>query len=259
MSATNSDAVCSAIRRAYPWPEYVAMFEVADATGFAGSGRADAVVMGTWPSRGLLLHGMEIKVSRSDWLRELKNPAKAESFANRCDQWSLIAGDDSVAKLAEIPSPWGFAVLEKGKFKWVKQPERLTPIAMDRKFLASIMRACENTHGIAAKKEAVINDEIRALNAKFEARVTERVRQTAEHNNRELRELQQRVKAFEEKSGVKIDRWHMDDVAHAVSIVLALGRDGVLAHARGVRAALDKLIAEAPKLPSDALTEREAA
>ena len=44
-----------------------------------------------WPSRGLYLHGFEIKVHRNDWLRELKNPAKAEEIAGYCHFWWVVA------------------------------------------------------------------------------------------------------------------------------------------------------------------------
>jgi len=48
--------------------------------GFDARRTADYVAMDLWPSKGLALHGHEIKVSRSDWLRELKEPEKAAEF-----------------------------------------------------------------------------------------------------------------------------------------------------------------------------------
>jgi len=44
-----------------------------------------------WPSRGLHLMGFEIKAGRGDWLRELKDPGKAEGIAAYCDQWWVVA------------------------------------------------------------------------------------------------------------------------------------------------------------------------
>ncbi len=68
-------------------PEYAIMWEVADATGARHSRLADAVMMSLWPSRGLELHGVEIKVSRADWRREALTPQKAEKIAAYCDRW----------------------------------------------------------------------------------------------------------------------------------------------------------------------------
>ena len=46
-------------------------FRLAIVDGFAGGGRyADAIAMNLWPSRGLAVHGFEIKISRGDWQRE---------------------------------------------------------------------------------------------------------------------------------------------------------------------------------------------
>jgi hypothetical protein len=59
--------------------------------GFDATRTADFVAMDLWPSRGLSLHGHEIKVSRADWLRELKEPAKAEEFIPYMNFWWLVA------------------------------------------------------------------------------------------------------------------------------------------------------------------------
>jgi hypothetical protein len=52
--------------------------------------------MSLWPSRGIELHGIEIKVSRNDWLKELGDPAKADEIARFCDRWWVAAGDESI-------------------------------------------------------------------------------------------------------------------------------------------------------------------
>lgn len=60
----NADAIRHALRQKFPAQEYALFFEVRSATGFPGRLRsADALAMSLWPSRGLELHGFEIKVS----------------------------------------------------------------------------------------------------------------------------------------------------------------------------------------------------
>jgi hypothetical protein len=67
----------AALRRFYKTTEYALMFEVADSTGANSHRRADAVAMNLWPSRGLYIEGIEVKVSRSDWRKELDTPSKS--------------------------------------------------------------------------------------------------------------------------------------------------------------------------------------
>lgn len=67
------------LAKRYPDPEYALLTQVADQTGWR-SRIADAVAIGCWKSRGLYIHGFEIKVSRSDWLFERKHPEKAETI-----------------------------------------------------------------------------------------------------------------------------------------------------------------------------------
>lgn len=74
--------------------------------GFGATRTFDAVAMDLWPSRGLTLHIYEIKVSRSDWQRELANPAKAEDACRLADRFSIIAPKGCV-KPGELPPTWG--------------------------------------------------------------------------------------------------------------------------------------------------------
>lgn len=80
--------------------------QVRNAAGFEASRTFDALVMDLWPSRGLVLHVLEIKTSRSDWLRELKDPAKAEAAYRIAEHFSIVA-PKGVVKAGELPPTWG--------------------------------------------------------------------------------------------------------------------------------------------------------
>jgi len=97
--------------------------------------------MSMWPSRGLEINGFEIKASRSDWLRELKNPAKAEAIAAYCDRWWIVALKDLV-KIEELPAGWGLMELQaNGSLKEVKRaPARENVKPITRTFMAAMMR-----------------------------------------------------------------------------------------------------------------------
>lgn len=105
-------AMLELIRRHYAQrqgngPRYVFMPQVRSHAGFDSPRTLDAVVMDLWPSKGLHLHGFEIKCSRSDWLRELKQPEKAAMFVDRVDRFWVVAADKDVVRLDELPPLWG--------------------------------------------------------------------------------------------------------------------------------------------------------
>ena len=100
----------AALRDRYKPPEYAFLEEVRNDAGFDASRSCDAIAMSLWPSRGLDLQGFEIKASRSDWLRELKDPAKAEAVCKFCDFWWLAVGDAGIVLDGELPVSWGLLV-----------------------------------------------------------------------------------------------------------------------------------------------------
>jgi hypothetical protein len=86
--------------------EWAFMAQVRNAAGFDASRTLDALAMHLWPSRGLVLHAFEIKVSRSDFLREIKDPAKAED-ACRLVEFFWIVAPKGVVRQGELPPTWG--------------------------------------------------------------------------------------------------------------------------------------------------------
>lgn len=68
--------------------------------------RADAIVVGFTQAQGRVMEGFEIKVSRADWLHELKNPTKSEVWASNCMRWWIVAPRD-IIKPGELPEAWG--------------------------------------------------------------------------------------------------------------------------------------------------------
>lgn len=209
-----------ALRRRFKAPEYGILFEVANATGGRARRRADAIVMGLWPSRGLLLEGIEIKTERSDWLREKKDPEKAEVIAGYCDRWWL-ATTKGVANLDEIPAGWGWLEM-KGKSLVQRKEAPISPPdkPIDRLFLAALMRGMSTVQGAWIPKSDIA-DEI-AL-ARDEAH--ENAKQSAEYRvaewKRKADDLTRKIERFEEAAGIKIDRYDPTPIGAAVKLVLA--------------------------------------
>lgn len=125
----------------WPSPSCAFIAEFRGGTGWSREQRADALAMHLWPSVGLELIGFELKISRSDWLRELKNPYKAIPIKQFCDRWYLVVSDLKIVKYAdELPKGWGLMYVENGKMRTMIEAEKLTPQPIDRPFLASLMR-----------------------------------------------------------------------------------------------------------------------
>lgn len=108
---------------------YVAMAHVRNDAGFDAQRTADFMALDLWPSQGLVLHGHEVKISRSDWLNELKDPEKAGAFIPHVDYWWLVIADKAMVKAGELPKDWGLmAVGSDGFLRVFKQAPRLRPL-----------------------------------------------------------------------------------------------------------------------------------
>lgn len=193
------------------------LFEVADATGARQQRWADAVAMGLWPSRGLNLHGYEVKASRTDWLKELKTPAKAEAICQFCDYWWLVVADKCIVHDGELPATWGLlAPNKKGVLTTIKEAPKLSPVPIDRQFLAALLRAAAKPC-VAMDRERLNEEYSRghkdeeASSGRIAARATE-----------SLQSLQNKVNDFEAAAGFRIDSWNhkADAVGRIVRDVL---------------------------------------
>lgn len=216
-------AVLTLLRTRFAAPAFAVIPQVRNGTGWSRRTvrTADALVMGLYPSRGLHLTGVEIKVDRYDWLRELKAPDKAEDIARFCDFWVVAVGDKGIVEPGELPPNWGLLVPNGQSLRYAVEPKILTATPVDRAFLAAILRR--------AAECVVPKDGIEELLvARFEAGLKqgeENVRHQTARTERTLSELQGVVRTFEAAAGVKIDRWDAPKIGAAVKFVLEGGVD----------------------------------
>lgn len=135
--------VLDLLRARYPSPGWAFFEKVGDGTGGNQRRSSDGLAMSLWPSRGLVLEGFEVKVSRSDLARELADPSKAEAVAQYCDHWWIVVGDRSIVT-KDLPHTWGLLapVSNRGhvELQVVKPAVDMTPKPIDRVFLAAILR-----------------------------------------------------------------------------------------------------------------------
>ena len=125
-------------------PRYARAEHVKSEAGFDASRIADFIAMDMWPSKGLALHGHEVKVSRSDWLCELRDPSKAEAFRPYMDYWWLVVSDKTIVR-DDLPEGWGLMAVSNGRLRIVKSAQRQTPEPMPKSLLACLLRATTKT------------------------------------------------------------------------------------------------------------------
>ncbi len=137
----NTNELMALLRAKYSAPAYAFLTNVANGTGMNQAGFCDAVAMGLYPSSGLDLIGFELKISRSDWLRELKKPQKSRRFIHNFDQWYLVVSDPEIVKKGELPDSWGLLVPDKWSALRIRhRAAQLNPKPTSREFLAALLR-----------------------------------------------------------------------------------------------------------------------
>ena len=216
--------VFQALRKKYPTPSYTLLPQVRNCTGSIDTRRvrtADAIVVSTWPSLGLWLGGIEIKVSRSDWKKELADPSKSAAIQKYCRFWN-IAAPKGIVPVDEVPENWG--LLEIGR-RGVHQTKTAPPLKEeppDMLFLAAVLRRA---------------GEVERDTRELRERVKEESQKYSEARKKlwELESLAERVKVFEEKSGVSINSYQAGSIGRAVRLVREVGLTRCVAQATELR------------------------
>lgn len=181
--------------------KYITLTQVRAATGFGDPNTADVMVMGNWPSSGNKLEGFEVKVSRSDWLNEVKaGPAKSEPYRKYCDRFWLVIADESFVKDGELPRDWGMMAAADGKLKVVKKAPFLATEPLSNTFVASLLRA-DASESIPFD---VHNDKIKDAHRDAEAAAKAKYGQLMDY-----------VRFLNREFGIKLEKSRWSDQWHA--------------------------------------------
>lgn len=195
-------------------PEWALLHEVRNATGYRRTTRtADAVALNLWPSRGLELYGFEVKASRGDLVKELRNPEKAQEIMQYCDRWYLVLGHKDLIQPGELPPTWGLMIAQKNRLVIKTESPKNDAKDLDRGFIASLLRNYTECY----VPQSMVDDMVKA---KFDE-WTEGNKAGRDYELKQAKDLMDSVKTFEEASGVNIQhRWHGENVGEAVRMVL---------------------------------------
>ncbi len=229
MTPCTEAAMLSLVDATFPSPTYAVLRHVRNGTGWLRAARTiDALVVGCWPSRGLVLWAVEVKVTRADFRRELKEAEKADALARYCDAF-YIAAPKGIVPVDELPPAWGLYEADGGK-KLSRAKEattNATPKALDRLFLAAICRAA--TTGVVPKGALDELVEQRLAQAREHLEKQADAAQQAVVNvfdhealQRDHDRLKAAVQAFESASGVRFDDWNGRRIGQAVVDALSV-------------------------------------
>jgi hypothetical protein len=234
---TEAEVVAS-LASVWPSPAHTILAQVRNGTGFSRhrTRTADAIVVSTWPCRGLWMAGVEVKVSRSDWRKELAHPEKAAELQKYCRYW-YVAAPAGVVPAAEVPETWGHIEVTARGAAIQKAAPVLEAVDPDMLLVCSILRTAAETMVPAVE----VADRVRAqLDDRRKAWERER-----DFAHEELREA---VQAFEEASGIEIRgknrRWEMGRVGNCVKLMQAAGVDRILDQIDGLRTAAARIVEE---------------
>lgn len=167
--------------------------------------RADAVHVGLWQSRGYTVDVHELKTSRSDFQRELDNPAKAEAWWAHCNTFWIVAPDTRVAPPELLPPGWGLMVPGRARrFKTVVKAEH-RPLQPSTALLAALLVSAETDFGNA------LDWQRQQLETRHHQQVEEARREGALRGDPDARGRLKRLDQLEEALGFKLEGYDWDE------------------------------------------------
>lgn len=203
---------------------YVVALQVNNGAGFAYGRTLDAVVFDTWPSKGLVLHGIEIKVTKADLRRELQHPDKSAGFTQFLDTFSIAAPAEVLKGMKDvIPGKWGlYTPTSDGRLRTARKPLYLHEDGRDREvcdrsFAAAFARALV--------QRSLSHDAERAAFESGQQQGRKAGLADVDRAERALSQLRDECNAFEAASGVTLRGYSTNGrrIGEAVDFVLKGG------------------------------------
>ena len=201
------------------WPDgdYVVIEEAPD--GVARLGRKiDLLAMSTWRSRGFELDAVEIKVSVSDWKRELKDAEKADWWWRHVHRfWVAVPAEIAARVQEDLPPTWGLLAVSGGVARPVVKAPRhgAQPLGWDQ--CLGLLRAASHA-GVGALQRAEAAGYQRGAEATSKIGGDARIQ-------RDLADLQKKVAAFKSASGIDVGgTWGDKDAERLGRLVASVQR-----------------------------------
>lgn len=194
--------------------------------------RVDAIYVGFTSASGRRLIGHEVKVSRADWRHELDTVGKADTWADECHAWYVVAPDTTIVPPEELPDAWGLMVINPRTTTRLKVVKPAT-IHTDRRPSWQVVRS------IMARQDtlraAAIDRARRTIEEAAYAKAEQTVAARQIGGRRLTRAEEERLgllDRLEDKLGYRLDGWAEDDpkvtperLAAAIAVCKAGGID----------------------------------
>jgi hypothetical protein len=209
-------------------PAWAFIPQVRDAAGFQATRTLDAIACGLWPSRGLELQGFEIKCSRSDWLSELKNPAKAEAFIPYLDRFYIVVANANIVADGELPDGWGLLVAQKTRIVTRVQAQKQEALPIPRTMLAALLKGAGVVANLPPDEVAEAERQGYARGLSEGERASQRTRARLEERSKRL---QGRIDDLARTAGA--------DDQTLVAYLRGLGHQDIEKFGRAIRTVLD--------------------
>jgi hypothetical protein len=180
----------------------------------------DLLVISLWQSRGYEREGIEIKVSVSDWHRELAEAAKADWWWEHVHRfWVAVPAKIAERVKAELPSGWGLLSCTQDGVKILVKPVKHAAKPLPETTYLGLLRAASGAGWNALQRARDVGF------AEGQKRARDQISiQSGDHYaKRELKSLQEAVARFEAASGVSLkDEWGAGTIGAQVALVARL-------------------------------------
>ena len=162
--------------------------------------KIDLLVCSFWRSRGYALDAVEVKVSHSDWMREVNNPEKADFWYEHSDRFWVAVPSELTARVRDtLPPTWGLLGISGGRAsEVVKAPKHdRTPLTWGTTL--GIIRASSGAGANAVQRAYERGRQEGHRSAEASAR-----------GSTQYEALRSRVESFEKASGLDLANWRAD-------------------------------------------------
>lgn len=164
--------------------------------------KIDVLVWSMWASRGYERHAIEVKVSASDWKRELDNAKKSDGWWAHTHRFWVAVPTKLVAKVkAELPDTWGLLGCDpEVPAKTIVQAPKHEAQPFTEAQYVGLMRASADAGLNALQRER----DIGRREGEKSAKVAFELRNPEDIVRKELETLREQVKAFNDATGLTI-------------------------------------------------------
>lgn len=233
------------LKKRYASDAYAVIPQVRNSTGYSSRTRtADALAVSLWPSRGIGIEGFEFKDSRTDWLKELKQPEKAEEISRFCVKWWIVTSSKGVVRDGELPTTWGLMEIVDGVAKVTTKAPAKKPQPPTIEFFAAMCRAAAEYTVPDAEIEKKIDAAKLAEWSKGYAAGKKHEEMASKHIREKHSQLQKVFHDFEAAAGFKIDHYRPDGAKIGKAMKLLTGYHTLTQTLDGIRNTMSVTVRE---------------